>query len=191
MATTPPSQISVKIRKSMPYRGNTVIWSNRWFFDKTTLPSTADRDAIAQTIWNQELVQYTTKVTIVDAIWYAAGSDVPVSTSHPTGACTLATAGHVETPGDCASLLRFSTTQRTSKNHPIYLFKYFHDVRYDTGGNADTVSPVQSGRNLTLGNLLVAGITQGAVTYKVAGPQGAVGQGVVAEPLITHRDFPR
>lgn len=175
----------------MAYRGNTVVWSNRWFFNQTSLPSTGDRTAIAQAIWDQEKIQYTTKVTIVDAIWYAAGSDVPVSTSAITGACTLSASGRIETPGDCAAVIRFSTTQRTSKNHPIYLFKYFHDVRYSSGGLADTVDTTQAGRFLALGQLLVTGISQGGTTYKVAGPQGAVGQGVDALPLITHRDFPR
>lgn len=175
----------------MTYRGNTVTWSNRWFFNQTALPSTGDRDAIAQTMWNQELLQYTTKVTIVDAIWYAAGSDVPVSTSHPTGACTLSASGRIETPGDCASIIRFTTTQRTSKNHPIYLFKYFHDARYASGGSSDTQDTTQNGRNLAYGQMMVTGITQSSIVYKAAGPQGAVAQGVSALPLITHRDFPR
>lgn len=175
----------------MSYRGNTVIWSNRWFFDKTALPSDSDKDGITTQIFNQEQIQYSSAVTFIDGIWRAVGSEVPVHTSPLSGTGTMATTGRSQCPGDCAALLRFSTTQRTSKNHPIYLFKYFHDVFYDTGSSVDSVAALQLGRIAALGNLMVAGITQGSIVYKAAGPRGAVAQGALAEPLITHRDFPR
>jgi hypothetical protein len=187
----PPSQISVQIVKSMSYRGSTKEWSNRWFFNQTTLPSDSDKNAIAATIFAQEQIQYTSAVTFVRHVWRAAGSDVPVFSNTLSGSGTLSLTSKARCPGDCASLLRFSTSQRTSKNHPIYLFKYFHDPIYLTSGSPDTLDTTQSGRILALGNMFVSGIVQGGVTYKVAGPHGAVGLGAFVEPLITHRDFPR
>lgn len=191
MAVPLPTQISVQIRKSMPYRGNTVVWSNRWFFDKTALPSDSDKDAIVTTIFNQEQIQYSPRVTFLDGIWRAVGSEVPVHTSPLSGSGSMVVTSMSPCPGDCAAVLRFSTTQRTSKNHPIYLFKYFHDVYYVTGANVDTMDNVQEGRILALGNMFVSGITQGGITYKGAGPRGAVAQGASVSPLISHRDFPR
>jgi hypothetical protein len=175
----------------MPYRGGTKQWSNRWFFNQTALPSNSDKDAIADAIVAQENIQYSSRVSFVEDIWYAAGSDVPVYTHARTDVGTMATTGRSACPGDCAALLRFSTTQRTSKNHPIYLFKYFHDVYYDSSGSPDSVAALQVGRIAALGSMMVAGIVQAGVTYKAAGPHGAVAQGSLAEPLITHRDFPR
>jgi hypothetical protein len=175
----------------MPYRGNTIHWSNRWFFNQTVLPSNSDKDAIVATMKAQEAIQYSSRVTFLSAIWRAVGSEVPVYTETLSGTGSMATTGRSSCPGDCVAMLRFSTTQRTSKNHPIYLFKYFHDVYYDTGGDVDTVAALQQGRVLAYGNMMVTGVTQAGVTYKACGPHGAVAQGALAETLITHRDFPR
>lgn len=191
MPRVPPSQISVRIVKSMPYRGKTVQWSNRYYFNQTSLPSSGDQDAIVAAIKTDEQLCFTSRVSYVEAVWYAAGSDVPVRTTTMTGGGTMSASGTAATPGDAATLIRFSTTQRTSKNHPIYLFKYFHDARYASGGDPDTVVTVQHQNMDQLATLLVNGISQGGVTYKIAGPHGAVGQGFLSESLITHRDFPR
>lgn len=191
MPSVPPSQISVRIVKNVPYRGNTTLWSNRYFWNQTALPTTGDQDAIVAALKVDEELVFTSRVNYVEAIWYAAGSDVPVRTVSMSGGGTMSASGTAATPGDCATLIRFSTTQRTSKNHPIYLYKYYHDARYGSGGDPDTVVTVQEGNLQQLGNLLVNGITVGATTYKLAGPHGAVAQGAVAKTLITHRDFPR
>lgn len=131
------------------------------------------------------------RVAYTSAVWRAPGSEVPVDSETLSTTGTMSYSGTAQTPGDCATLIRFSTDQRTSKNHPIYLFKYYHDAVYASGGDPDTVVTIQHTRSATLGSTLVTGITQSAVVYKLAGPYGAVAQGSVAEPLITHRDFRR
>jgi len=191
MPYVPPSQISVKIVKTISYRGTTRQWSNRYYFNQTSLPSTTDQDTISAAIVATEKLQMGSRVGFVEAVWYAAGSDVPVRTTTLSGTGSMPYSGTAQTPGDCATLIRFSTTQRTSKNHPIYLFKYYHDAVYATGGDPDTVVTIQHSRNGDTGAILVTGITAGSTVYKLAGPHGAVAQGYVAEPLITHRDFPR
>lgn len=191
MAKPPPSQISVRIVKNVPYRGDTREWSNRYFWNQTALPSQSDRDAIVAALLVKEKPLCASRVHWLRAIWYAAGSDVPVYEQTLTGSGTMSEAGTDETPGDCATLIRFSTTQRTSKNHPIYLFKYYHDAHIANGGDPDSVVTVQHQNLDAMGQLLVDGISQGGTTYKLAGPYGAVAQGYVASTKITHRDFPR
>lgn len=191
MPTVPPSQISCRIVKSMPYRGGTQVWSNRYFWNQTSLPSTADQDSLSATLVTNEKLIVTSRVTYSEVVWYAAGSDVPVRTTSLSGTGTMSESGTDKTPGDAAVVIRWSTTQRTSKNHPIYLFKYYHDARIADNGDPDVVVTVQHLNMNNLGGMLVDGITVGGTTYKLAGPHGAVAQGYLSLLKVTHRDFPR
>jgi hypothetical protein len=128
--------------------------------------------------------------TIVNAIGYAASSDVPVASKVYSIAGTHALAG-VAAPGECAGLVRFSTAARTTKNHPIYLFNYFHGVDSDTtGGDEDLVTTTQKTAYSTYAGDWISGFSDGVNTYTRAGPNGQAALGSVVEEYITHRDFP-
>jgi hypothetical protein len=133
-------------------------------------------------------------VTIVKTTGYAAGSDVPVFTKTYSTAGTLATGTGTLTPGDVAFLVRYATTARTSKNHPIYLFNYYHGayVIAGGGGNQDTLYGAQSTAAATYAGAWVSpGFSDGTTSYVRAGPNGATAVGVIVESFVTHRDLPR
>jgi hypothetical protein len=97
-------------------------------------------------------------------------------------------------PGDCAALVRYTTTQRTSKNHPIYLFNYYHGVYRADAASASQYDDLQTGQGTamtTYAGSWVTGFSDGTNAYKKAGPRGAVAQSGAAESKITHRDFLR
>jgi len=131
-------------------------------------------------------------VTITECIGYNAGSDVPVASKAYTTAGTLSfVAGNAVSPGECASLVRYSTAARTTKNHPIYLFNYYHACGTNTGsGFGELLDANQKSALATYAGHWLSGFSDGTITAVRASPQGAAATGQTVEEYITHRDFP-
>lgn len=189
MPYVPPTQPSIRVVKAFPRKGGTVQWSNRYFFTGSNLTH-AQFLALNTLLGNEEQLLFAANCSIVEFIRYDAGSDVPVETASASVAGNLSMSGKEHTPSDCAAVIRFSTDQRTSKNHPIYLFKYMHGVVITSGGDADAVNSTQLTRYQNYAADCVAGFNDGTSTRHICGPYGAVALGSYVHPYITHRDFP-
>jgi len=177
--------------KNLPYRGDSVLWSNRYHFAGGTPADSAHWTTLADAVVTAEKALYTPGVSIVEVIGYEAGSEVPVFTKNYATAGTGVFTNERGCPGDCAALVRYSTDQRTAKNHPIYLFNYYHNVQYSSALTADDVVPGQLAAYGTYAGLWIAGFSDGTNTLKRAGPNGAVALGEFVSPYVHHRDFPR
>jgi hypothetical protein len=191
MATTP----SIKIVKTFTYRGVLREFSNRYHFNGGTPADSAHWTTLADLVVLREKAIYANAapaVTIVRAVGYAAGSDVPIFTKTYATAGTGAFASIQATPGDAAALVRYSTTARTSKNHPIYLYNYYHGAYLgDTSSTNDTLNGAMKTALTTYAGQWISGMSDGTNNYVRSGPNGATATGVFVEPLITHRDLPR
>jgi hypothetical protein len=188
MAATP----SVKVIKKATYEGGDHFYSNRYHFAGGTPADDAHWQTLFTNIRNAEKLICTSDVGIEQMLGYAAGSDVPVASWSGNVGSTGVFANALNRPLEVCALIRYSTTQKTSKNHPIYLFSYIHRVNGDsTSTDPELLNPAQKTAIETYADGWLTGFSDGTNTYQRAGPNGAVAQTRFVSQFVTHRDFRR
>lgn len=189
MADTP----SIKIVHSTIYKGGNKTWSNRHHLSRTTPPAdNAHWTTLVDNIVAAEKLTMCNETTYLEAVCYNPGSDLPVFTRSLSGAGALSgLTGEYVMPLEACALIRWSTDQRSEKNHPIYLFCYLHNILHGTSSDNELIVSRQKTTLDTYAAAWVSGFSDGAFTYKRAGPRGAVALGNFVDTHVTHRDFPR
>jgi hypothetical protein len=180
---------SVKITKTILFNEVTRRWSNRYHFTGGTPSDGAHWDTLFTNIVNAEKLALSANCTIVQADGYVAGSEVPVRTKTFTTAGVYAGGSFPQATHVCA-LGRWSTAARTSKNHPVYLFNYWHDAYVSSNGSGrDVLLPAQKTLWETYMSAWIAGFSDGTISVVRAGPNGAVATGSQCEKYVSHRDL--
>lgn len=192
MATAP----SIRIDKQFTYRGVLTTYSNRYHFSGGTPPDSTHWTTFADAVTAAEKAIHFLVASggskIINAVGYAGGSEIPVFQKTYALDGTGSFGGFVAAPGDAAGLIRYSTPDRSSKNHPIYCFNYYHGV--GTSGvfaTKDTLIATQATAFGTYAAAWIAGFSDGSTTYHRSRPNGNAVTGSFVEPLLTHRDLPR
>nr|CRY96798.1 hypothetical protein [uncultured prokaryote] len=183
---------SVLLKKTMSFKGGSRFFTNRYHFLGGTPADATHWHTLMDAVVTAEKAIYNGSVTIVEAIGYAAGSDVPVASKVYSTAGTLTPlAGSSDTPGEVAALVRYSTAERTTKNHPIYLFNYYHRVHVlASTGFPDTLDGTTKAAMASYAGSWISGFSDGTITATRCGPNGQAATGSVVEEYVTHRDFP-
>lgn len=188
MAASP----SVQIKKTSPYKGGSRVWSNRYHFLGGTPADATHWHTLMDAVVAAEKLTYDASHVITEAVGYAAGSDVPVASKVYSVAGTFSGSGTNRiTPLEVAALIRWSTAERTTKNHPIYLFSYLHGALTVGPGTAyETLATDQASVMATYATAWITGFSDGSITATRAGPNGQAATGSIVEEYVTHRDFP-
>lgn len=188
MAPTP----SIKVSKQFGFEGNTKTWTNRYHFNGGTPADPTHWHTLMDNVVAAEKLCLGTNVTIVECTGYNAGSDLPIASKTYSQAGSVSLAGsEIWLVGEACFLLKWQTTARTSKNHPIYLFNYMHGVKSNPSDGIGTIQASQYGVMNTYGAAWVTGFSDGTITAVRAGPNGATGAYVTPSfPTYNHhRDF--
>lgn len=186
MAATP----SIKIYKYSSYEGGFKTWSNRYHFLGGTPADNAHWTTLFNAISAVEKQCLTSRHTITGWTGYGAGSDVPLAGGTASVAGTFTIGTNVETPLEVSALVKWQTDVRTSKNHPIYLFKYYRGgLMQSTSGDHEQLSTNQASNLASYAANWVSGFSDGANNYNIAGPNGAAGFTPSVAGMLTHRDF--
>jgi hypothetical protein len=194
---TPDTKHSIVVYKQGNYRGGTKRTGNRYHFEGALPTTPAAWEAFADLIVTAEKAIHNTDVTIVEVVGYDAGSS---SSTNPHGDAvftkTYTTVGTrarsltgTDCPGDCASIVRYSTGARTTKNHPVYLMNYYHGAEAKDA-NVDELTDAIVAALGTYADHWVTGFTCEGSPRERCGPRGAVATGYRVDPYVRHRDFP-
>lgn len=191
MATAP----SIRVVKQFNYRGAIREFSNRYHFTGGTPANSTAWTTFSDAVVNAEKAIYTALTSggakIIETVGYDGGSEVPVFTKTYTTDGTGAWTTTYQSPGDVAALVRFTTNDRSTKNHPIYCFNYFHAVATPGSvANADKLLAAQASAIGIYANNWVSGFSDGSANHVRARPNGNSCVGYVVETYVTHRDLP-
>lgn len=186
----PPDQAGIKLTFSFSWRGSTKNWSQLYHLTQGSWQDQGHFNAASDALWNLLKTAIPSRNTLVSSTGYNPGSFLPVFSKSYGAAGTFTDTANPQATGEACMLVKFTTTQRTTKNHPIYLFKWFHGVQSEGTTSPDTL---RSGIRTTMQgqiDTLMGGISDGTLTRKYCGPFGAVAQVGTVNTLLHIREFP-
>jgi hypothetical protein len=187
---------SIRIIKEFTYRGALRRFSNRYCIGTSAPPDAGHWTTLADAICLAEKSVFAQQsgggAKVVEAIWYGVGSEIPIFSKVYALDGIGSFLGGTAVPGDVAMIIRYSTPDRSTKNHPVYCFNYYHGmIGLSSGNQGDVPHAGQHAALATYGAQWLTGFSDGVTTFKRARPSGDLCNGVLVPTYFTHRDLPR
>lgn len=186
---------SLRIVKEFNLRGGVGHFSNRYHMHGGTPADYAHWETFCDLVVAAEKTLYqligSGGATIVEGVGYEGGSEVPVFTKTYSVAGTGSFSAFVPQASDVCGLIRYNTGARSTKNHPIYCFNYYHCAGSEGSyTDPDSINPAWHTALSTYGAAWLSGFSDGTNTYVRARPNGDACTGYTAELELSHRDLP-
>lgn len=186
---------SIRVVKQFNYRGGLRTFSNRYHFNGGPPSDASHWATFSDNIVNGEKAIYLSLANggakIIETIGYAGGSEIPVFTKAYTTDGTGTWTTFLPATGDSAALIRYGTADRSTKNHPIYCFNYYHAAcSAGSALTADTLLAAQKTAMAAYATNWVTGWTDGATNHVRSRPNEHAVTGSLVETYLTHRDLP-
>lgn len=186
------TQYSVRVIKSFTFRGGAKLWSNRYHFDGSAVGDSTAWNTFFDGVVLAEKAVLPATVSIVECRGYAPGSDVSVASKTYSTAGTLTATDRAGLPGECAAVVRLATTKKSTKNHPVFVFSFYHGACTSaSAGVPDNLFAAQKTALEGYADSWKNGLSIGGRTYIRTTPDGHLTTGRLVSPYVGHRDFPR
>lgn len=187
---------SVRIVKEFTYRGQVTEFSNRYHIGVNFPSSSGAWDLLLSNIMTAEAKMWPSfadgGARVVRGVGLGPNSNIPVHELVSTHDGQIPLGGIDALPGDVAAIMKCTTPDRSVRNHPIYLFSYFHAAQKNIGSPADELATVQHTAMNTYCSEWLAGFSDGNGLYHRSRPNnGTLITGAAVDPLVTHRDLTR
>jgi hypothetical protein len=189
MAPTP----SLRMLFTIPVKGAPHQWSIRMHLAGGLPANSSEWHTLAEDIWTDMQPFLRTDVETTEWIGYANDTTPSVWNELVGASGTLSNGSDmVQAPYVCLGL-KWTTTQRDSRGHPIYLRNFIHGA-ITIPGTVDEIPNAQATPAIAFAEKFSAGgvgYTVGGNTYHRAGPNGAVAQAGTILTYVTHRVLKR
>jgi hypothetical protein len=177
------------ITKQFTYQGVGKEWSNAYSIAEGPPLGYSAWSTFAHAVVTAEKAVLQNDVTIVKAVGFDGSVTYPAYSEVFATVGTLAVSGASNAPRDCAAIVRYTTAGRSSKNHPIYAFNYYHGVADYDSGSGHPAGWLYEPQRAALEAYAQAWI-DGIGGYTRATPSGEAAIDKFVDPWIRHRDFP-
>lgn len=180
---------SIKVVKTIAFKDGIQEWSNRYHFSAGSPINDTRWTALSDAVVAIEKAVYPSYVEIVRTFGYDGGSDVAAFQKDYSLAGTLTGLTGPPQASEVVALCRFTTDKRSSKNHPVYLFNYWHGVYTNSLPDLDKLETLQHTAFATYADAWVSGFSDGTTVHHRTGPDETPATGALVETYVTHRDF--